>query len=145
MSNLNQLLSKAISIAAQAHEGQFDKQGKPYILHALFVMNEQISVKRKILGVLHDVVEDTDVTIEDLRTSGFPSDILKSLERLTHDNINQTYDEYIEEISNDEDAVAVKLADLKHNSDISRLKNLSKANLAKLHHYHKAFVYLSNV
>lgn len=138
-------LAHAISIAAKAFKDKLDKSGEPYILHCLRVMNEQTTITRKIIAVLHDLVEDTDWTFEDLRKKGFGDAIIVPLMLLTHDPTVKTYDEYIAEISNNDDARAIKLADLRDNSQITRLKGLTKADFARVEKYHKAYVYLSKV
>lgn len=138
-------LAYAISIVAKAFKDRLDKSGEPYILHCLYVMYKQTSVTRMIIAILHDLIEDTDWTIEDLRGKGFGSSILVPLELLTHDPTVKTYEEYIRDISTNDDARAVKLADLEHNSQITRLKGLTKSDFAKIEQYHKAYVYLSKV
>jgi len=141
----NKLYALAISIVAKAFKDKLDKGGQPYILHCLRVAEKQTSVTRKIIGVLHDLVEDTDWEFEDLEKKGFGLSIIVPLKLLTHDNVAQTYEEYIEAISTNEDARAVKLADLEDNSQITRLKGLTKADFARVEKYHKAYVYLSKV
>jgi (p)ppGpp synthase/HD superfamily hydrolase len=135
----------AISIVAKAFKDKLDKGGQPYVLHCLRVAEKQTTLKRKIIGVLHDLVEDTDWDFEDLERKGFGLQIIIPLKLLTHDNVAQTYEEYIEAISTDEDARAVKLADLEDNSQITRLKGLTKADFARVEKYHKAYIYLSKV
>jgi len=139
------LLAKAISIAAKAFESKLDKSGEPYILHCLYVMDKQTTITRKIIAVLHDLVEDTDWDFDQLRTYGFGDSVIIPLRLLTHDHVQKTYDEYIKEISTNEDARAVKLADLEHNSQPFSLKGLTKADHARLEKYHRAYVYLSKV
>lgn len=142
---VNRLYALAISIVAKAFKDKLDKGGQPYVLHCLRVAEEQTTITRKIIGVLHDLVEDTDWEFEDLEKKGFGLSIIVPLKLLTHDNVAQTYEEYIEAISTNEDARAVKLADLKDNSQITRLKGLTKADFARVEKYHKAYVYLSKV
>jgi hypothetical protein len=140
-----QLLGLAISIAAKAFKDKLDKSGEPYILHCLYVMDKQTTTTRKIIGVLHDLLEDTDWTDEDLQRKGFGNDILIPLKLLTHDPLVKDYDDYIKDISFHNDARAVKLADLEHNSQPFRLKGLTKADHARIEKYHRAYVYLSKV
>src|SRR5688572_9632617 len=119
------MLSKAISITAKAFEGKKDKGGSPYILHCLRVMNavNQKDHELMCIAVMHDTVEDCeDITMEILAQMGFSLRVLRAVDLLTHDRENTSYDDYIKAISTNKDAVAVKLADLKDNSDISRLK-----------------------
>lgn len=143
--NSKKLLALAISIAAKAFRDKLDKQGEPYILHCLYVMNGQTTDTRKIIGVLHDLAEDTDWEFEELIKLGFGMDIIIPLKLLTHDHLVKTYDEYIRDISTNEDARAVKLKDLEHNSMITRLKGLTKSDFARLEKYNRAYVYLSKV
>jgi (p)ppGpp synthase/HD superfamily hydrolase len=141
----NRLYALAIGIVAKAFKDKLDKGGHPYFLHCLRVAEKQTSLTRKIIGILHDLVEDTDWTFEELEKKGFGLSVIIPLKLLTHDNVAQTYEEYIEAISTNEDARAVKLADLEDNSQITRLKGLTKADFARLEKYHKAYVYLSKV
>lgn len=139
------LLGMAIAIVAKAFQDKTDKVGEPYFFHCMRVMNAQTTTKRKILGILHDLIEDTSWEIEELKEKGFPMDILNSLKLLTHDHMQKTYDEYIRDISNDPDATAVKLADLIDNSQITRLKGLTKHDFANMEKYHRSYVYLSKI
>lgn len=143
--NGKRLLAIALSIAAKAFKDRFDKSGEPYMLHCLYVMYKQTTDTRRIIAVLHDLIEDTDWTFEDLEKKGFGSSVIVPLRLLTHDPMVKTYEEYINDISTDEDATAVKLADLDHNSQVSRLKGLTKADFARLEKYSKAYTYLSKI
>lgn len=136
------MLAKAISIAAQAHEGQVDKAGKAYILHPLHLMNQLLfDEELAIIAVLHDVIEDSDWTLHDLNDEGFSGRVLAALFLLTHDTVH-TYEEYIECICVNQDAITVKRKDLEHNSDITRLKGVRPKDLARIEKYHKAFIKL---
>jgi (p)ppGpp synthase/HD superfamily hydrolase len=117
---MNQL-EKAIAVALKAHEGKLDKSGKPYILHPLHLMMQMDTDEAQITAVLHDVVEDSDMTLDDLARTGFSRDVLDALELLTHDKENVLYQDYIIGISSNDLARKVKLADLAHNMDQSRL------------------------
>jgi (p)ppGpp synthase/HD superfamily hydrolase len=143
MTSENKLYALAISIVAKAFEDRLDKGGLPYFLHCMEVSRKQITIKRKIIGILHDLIEDTNWDFEDLSKEGFPLSIIIPLKLLTHDPTTKTYEDYIRDISTDEDARAVKLADLIHNSNITRLKGLTKSDFAKMERYHKAYTYLS--
>lgn len=142
---MQNLLGLAISIASDVFKTKTDKAGKPYILHCLRVMNavDQKDEELMQIAVLHDVAEDTHVTIDDLRDLGFSKRVLLALGYLTHKN-GDSYDFYIKMLSNNPDAVKVKLADLKDNSDITRLKGLRKVDFDRIEKYHRSFVYLSN-
>jgi (p)ppGpp synthase/HD superfamily hydrolase len=138
------MLGIAIAIAAKGFKDKTDKGGEPYILHCLRVMNSMSTPEEKILGVLHDVVEDGVISIEELRALGFSEDILDDLKLLTHLKEDDYLDVYIKKIATSKRATKVKLADLKDNSDITRLKGLRKKDFDRMEKYHKAFIYLSN-
>ena len=112
-------IEKAIQIAAGAHEGQQDKQGQPYILHPLRVMAAVEGGEARIVAVLHDVIEDTSVTADDLRREGFSDTVLEALDRLTHRK-DEPYAEYVIRCKGHDIARRVKLADLEDNSRLSR-------------------------
>lgn len=137
------MLSKAISIAAVAFEGRYDKGGSPYILHCLYVMDKvkRLGDNYAIVAVLHDLVEDTKWTIQDLRDLGFNEEILKALDLMTHKD-GVSYDDYIKGISTDVIATACKRSDLEHNMKASRLKGMRKKDFERLEKYIRAFAYL---
>lgn len=112
------LVKKALKVAVKAHKGQFDKAGKPYIDHPIHIAKQMETEDEIIVALLHDVVEDTDITLGDLRAHGFPESVINALTLLTH-NDNDDYMEYIENIKSNPLAVKVKLADLRHKSDLS--------------------------
>ena len=112
-------IEKAIQIAARAHEGQVDKQGLPYILHPLRVMDGVEGLDAKIVAVLHDVVEDTEVTIDDLEREGFSAEVLAAVRCVTHDE-GETYADYVVRCRGDEIGRRVKLSDLADNTRLSR-------------------------
>ncbi len=116
----NELLERAIEIAVTAHRHQRQKNGLPYILHPLALMLRVDSVKGKMVAVLHDVVEDSSWTLAELEREGFPKEVLAALDCLTHRE-GESYEEYIDRISQNPLAVEVKLADLEDNMDITRL------------------------
>ena len=135
-------LAKAISIAAQAHEGQVDKSGKAYILHPLHLMNQLMyDEELAIIAVLHDVVEDSDVDEDDLYRLGFSKRVISALDLLTHKEWD-SYEDYIEGICTNQDAITVKRKDLEHNSCITRLKGVRPKDLVRIEKYHKAFLKL---
>lgn len=139
-------LAKAISIAAQGFEKITDKAGEPYILHCLRVMNNLHTRDKElqIIAILHDCVEDKVCTFDDLITHRFSQRVVYSLMLLTHDKV-MPYEEYIKKLVSDNDARLVKLADLKDNSDITRLKGLTKKDFDRMEKYHWAYTYLSKV
>jgi len=131
------MLDKAISIATKSHQGQIDKAGQPYILHPLRVMFSRKNETERICAVLHDVIEDTDITLDYLRREGFSEEILIALDALTRRD-SETYDEFIDRIINNNIASHVKLADLCDNMDILRIKNPTKKDYERIEKYSKA-------
>ena len=111
---------KAMNSCYDAHAGQYDKSGMPYIFHPIHVAEQMDDEASTIVALLHDVVEDTEVTFDDLRKEGFGEEVMAALELLTHEDGVPYYD-YIRKIKSNEIATKVKLADLAHNSDLTRL------------------------
>ena len=134
---------KAINIAIKARDGQLGKLGQPYVLHPLWVMGQVDSEDEKIAAVLHDVVEDTSVTISELRAQGFSDASMTALELLTHDK-TIPYMDYINKLAPNKIARRVKLADLAHNMDINRLQEVSPGFVARAADYKKAYGLLKN-
>ena len=132
-------LQRAIEIATQAHQGQFDKSGKDYIGHPLRVMEMGSTEEEKIAGVLHDVVEDSDWTFEALEAEGFSQEIIAALKCVTKLSENENYDDFIERVKKNQLAVAVKINDLTDNMDIRRLPYLSDKDIKRLKKYLKAY------
>lgn len=140
--NVMSTLERAISICALAHEGQVDKGGSPYVLHPLKVMLRLAHDQERIVAVLHDVVEDTAVTLDDLRNEGFSDAVVGAIDSLTKRE-GETYQAFIERAARDPIARRVKLADLAENSDLSRLGEPSQKDLDRLEKYRKATDYLT--
>ena len=132
-------LQRAIEIATEAHKGQFDKSGKDYIGHPLRVMEMGKTEEEKIVGVLHDVIEDTDWTFETLAEEGFSKEVIDALRCVTKLSENENYDDFIERIKKNPLAVAVKINDLSDNMDIRRLPYLSDKDVKRLKKYLKAY------
>lgn len=132
-------LQRAIEIATEAHKGQVDKSGKEYIGHPLRVMEMGKSEQEKIIGVLHDVVEDTNWTFEALAEEGFSKEIIDALRCVTKLSDNENYDDFIERVKKNPLAVAVKINDLTDNMDIRRLPYLSDKDVKRLKKYLKAY------
>ena len=132
-------LQRAIEIATEAHKGQFDKSGKDYIEHPLRVMEMGKTEEEKIVGVLHDVVEDTPWTFEMLEAEGFSSEVIAALKCVTKIYEKENYDDFIERIKKNPLAVAVKINDLTDNMDIRRLPYLSDKDVKRLKKYLKAY------
>ena len=132
------LLERAIEIAVSAHKGQVDKAGKPYILHPLRLMFKMQTENEMIAAVLHDVVEDTDWTIEKLEAEGFNEEVITAIKLLTHDK-KVPYKKYIEAIKTNKMALRVKLADLEDNMDIKRIAHPKFKDYARLAEYLKYY------
>ena len=132
-------LQRAIEIATQAHQGQFDKSGKDYIGHPLRVMEMGKTEEEKIVGVLHDVVEDTEWTFDALEAEEFSQEVIAALTCVTKLSENENYDDFIERVKRNPLAVAVKLNDLTDNMDIRRLPYLSDKDVKRLKKYLKAY------
>lgn len=137
-------LEKAIAIAAQAHEGQRDKAGDPYILHPLRVMMKMTTETERITAVLHDVIEDSDWTIERLRREGFHAEILDALDCLTKQD-GEEYGEFIERVKLNPLAVKVKKADLEDNLDVARLETVTETDTKRFKKYKQALLVLVNL
>lgn len=132
---------KAMCIAYQAHHLQVDKTNVPYIFHPMMVANMQEDEITTTIALLHDVVEDTSITLADLAKQ-FPEEVIEALTLLTHEK-NEDYFEYVKRIKNNPYAKAVKLADLMHNSDITRLEVIDEKAKKRLEKYQKAIKLLS--
>ena len=132
-------LERAIEIATEAHRGQLDKAGNDYIDHPLRVMAAGKSTDEKIVGVLHDVVEDSDWTFERLAAEGFSDEVIEALRCVTKISEGEPYDKFIARVKTNPLAVAVKLNDLSDNMDIRRLPYLSDKDVKRLKKYLKAY------
>lgn len=132
-----ELTRKAMNICYDAHHGVKDKSGVPYVFHPFHVAEQMDTEYEVCTALLHDVVEDTDYTLEDLRKAGFPEEIVSAVACLTKDK-NQPYMEYIDIVKKNPLATKVKLADLAHNSDASRLNCMDEHAAERLKKYAKA-------
>ena len=132
----------ALKIATEAHKGQVDKAGVPYINHPLTVASLVDTEEEKIVALLHDTIEDTNITEQDLLNYGFSNKIVEAVKLLTH-NKNVPYMDYVAKIKDNELARKVKIADLTHNSDLSRLKEITEKDKKRYEKYQKALLYLS--
>jgi (p)ppGpp synthase/HD superfamily hydrolase len=131
-------LERAILIAAQAHLGQRDKGGAPYILHPLRMMMRMESEAAMMAAVLHDVVEDSDWTLEQLRGEGFSEEVLQAVDCLTRRNY-ESYDEFVARAQANPIARRVKIADLEDNLNVKRLGKMTAKDLARIEEYHRAW------
>ncbi len=142
---MKSMLAQAIKIAVDAHNGQFDKGGNAYILHPLKVMHYLKSDDEELqaIAVLHDVIEDSDITYSDLSENGMTERVVSALRLLTKVR-GQTHEEYLSGICSSKDAVKVKLADLRHNSDIRRLKSVTEKDIRRVEKYHKMYLQIKS-
>ena len=131
----------ALSIAKKAHKGQYDKAGVDYIEHPLFVASLVDTQEEKAVALLHDVLEDSPYTAEELILAGLPETVVSAVQILTKKK-GQDYQQYLELVKYSPIARRVKLADLKHNSDLSRLATVTEKDLERLEKYKKAIDYL---
>ena len=135
------MLDKAIAIAKIAHEGQVDKGGQPYIDHPLRVMNNVDIVEEKIVAVLHDAVEDSDLTFEDLRLKGFSEEIVDAIAAITKQE-GEKRNDYLKRVMNNPIALRVKIADMTDNADISRIPNPTEKDRERTRIYKKNIIKL---
>lgn len=138
----NMDIQKVLEFAIEKHKGQVDKLGNPYIFHPIGVSLQMQTKEEKIVALLHDILEDTNTTIEELKELGLSEEIIKALQLLTRDK-NITYMEYIEKLSSNELAKSVKIQDLKNNMDMSRGFSEETIKLKETR-YKKAYEYLIN-
>jgi len=132
-----ELTKKALKIAYEAHKEQYDKSGMPYIFHPYEVAEDMKTEEGVVTALLHDVVEDSNVTFEDLIAVGIPDNAIIALKLLTH-NDETPYLEYVTKIKINSLAKTVKLADLKHNSDLTRIEEPNEWDYKRIDKYKKA-------
>ena len=130
-------LERAIEIAVVAHKGQKDKSGAPYILHPLRVMLSLSSDEDRIVGVLHDVVEDTPWTFDQLREEGFPEEVLAALDTVTVRE-NEDYPDFISRSASNSIGRRVKIEDLRDNMDLSRIAEPTEKDFNRIEKYERA-------
>lgn len=128
---------KALRLCFEAHKNQVDKSGMPYVFHPFHLAEQMKDEETTIVALLHDVIEDTDYTFDDLKSIGFDDVIINALKLMTHDE-SVPYMEYVTEIKTNPIARAVKLADLQHNSDLSRLDVIDERALKRKDKYTEA-------
>lgn len=124
----------ALKVATKAHEGQKDKAGVDYINHPKTVASMVDTDAEKAVAFLHDVVEDTDITLADLKQMGFSEEIVDAVSCITK-NRSETYDGYISRVLKNPIALKVKIADMTHNSDISRIQEPTEEDLKRCKKY----------
>ena len=135
------MLANMLLIATNAHAGQFDKGGKPYILHPLKVMHYLKTEDEELqcIALGHDLIEDTDVTYSELIGAGMPARVIEGIRALTKMR-DESYLEYKQRVLQNRDAMLVKLCDLRHNTDIRRLKGITDKDVARIAKYHEFWV-----
>ena len=133
----------AMNLCFQAHKDQMDKSGVPYVFHPIHLAEQMTDETSTIVALLHDVVEDTDYTLDDLKKMGFGEEAIAALKLLTHDD-GVPYMEYVANIKQNPVARAVKMADLKHNSDVSRVEFVDEKMQKRYEKYKAAMELLKN-
>ena len=133
---------RAINIMFDAHKEQKDKSGQPYVFHPFHLAEQMDDENSVIVALLHDLIEDTDYTLNDLVELGFSEEVCEALKLMTHDP-NVDYMEYVKLIKSNPIARKVKIADLKHNSDLSRLDEVTEFDLKRNEKYRKALLILT--
>ena len=132
------LFEKAIGLMLEKHRGQMDKAGKPYYGHLIRVAQDVFTGKRKIVALLHDIVEDTDATPEFLLQQGFPSEIVEAVDAISHRE-DESYEAFIDRVAQNPLATTVKISDLEDNMDIFRLNEITEEDRLRLYKYLKAW------
>ena len=138
------LLEKAIAIAVEAHKGQKDKAGDPYILHPLRVMFRMDTKEEMIVAVLHDVLEDTPITPDQLKEMGFSETVLKALDSVTK-RAGERYEDFVQRAALHPIGKKIKLADLRDNMDLSRLEKITDQDIERVKKYHNASIILKEL
>jgi (p)ppGpp synthase/HD superfamily hydrolase len=131
-------LERAIEISASKHRGAVDKAGQPYILHPLSLMLEFDDRDAMIAAVLHDTVEDSALTLGDLKGEGFSDAVVVAVDALTRRD-DESYEEFVSRLSSNPLARRVKIADLEHNMDVRRLESLGSKDLERIAKYHRSW------
>lgn len=137
-------LDNAIELACKAHKGQVDKAGQPYILHPLRLMLKFKNTQEQIVAVLHDTIEDSDMTLKDLANYGFSELILDALDCLSKRE-NEGYEEFIKRILPNDLAKKIKIEDIKDNLDLTRIESINNEDLKRVSKYHNSLQALLNI
>ena len=133
----------AAKLMCAAHGGQLDRTGLPYIFHPWHVAEQMIDEVSCAAALLHDVLEDTDTTADDMFKAGISAEVIEAVKLLTHDP-EMDYFDYVRRLKSNPVARAVKLADLAHNSDLTRMPQVSERDLERNKKYAKALAILEN-
>ena len=136
------LTKKAMLLSYNAHHGQYDKGGLPYVFHPFHLAEQMRTEETVVIALLHDVIEDTEYTLDDVSGMGFPKAVLDALACLTHDK-TVPYMDYIANIKKNPLARVVKIADLRHNSDVSRLNAVDEDSVRRVRKYEEAIALLT--
>lgn len=136
------LTKKALSLCFEAHKNQLDKSGMPYVFHPFHLAEQMETEETVVVALLHDIVEDTDYTIDDLKAMGFPQNVTDAIALMTH-YADTEYMDYVARIKTNPIAKAVKLADLRHNSDTTRLDKVTEKDLKRVEKYTAAIKFLT--
>jgi len=136
-----EMTKRALSLCFEAHKNQKDKSGLPYVFHPFHLAEQMEDEETTVVALLHDVIEDTEYTIEDLQKAGFSQSVISAIALMTHDP-QVPYMEYVRAIKSNPIARAVKLADLRHNSDMTRLDIITQRDEERAQKYLDAIVVL---
>ncbi len=139
---MSDLINEALKIAQKAHKGQKDKGGNDYLLHPVTVALHCDTEKERVVALLHDVIEDSDMSLEDL--SIFDKDIIEAVIAITRRE-DQSREDYIKQVCSNEIARKVKIADLANNMDLSRIENITQKDLDRIERYKKEIEYLKGL
>lgn len=131
------MTKKAMKLCFEAHKNQVDKSGMPYVFHLFHLAEQMADEDTTVVALLHDIIEDTDYTLNDLKNMGFSNTVCEALSYLTHDD-SVPYMEYVRKIKQCRLAATVKIADLKHNNDLTRLDCVKEKDLLRVEKYKEA-------
>ena len=137
------MTKRALKLCFEAHKGQVDKSGMPYVFHPFHLAEQMVDEPTTVVALLHDLIEDTEYTLADLRQMGFSGEVIAAIALMTHAD-GVPYMEYVAQIKANPIAKAVKLADLKHNSDLSRLDTVTPKDEARAEKYKTAIALLED-
>lgn len=132
------LIEKSLEIALQAHAGQTDKAGRPYILHPLRIMARMVTTEELSVALLHDVLEDSEWTVEALLQAGIPQTVVDAVQCLTKVP-GEDYEQFIQRVRSNPLASKIKQADIEDNIDVLRLDSLAEEDIERVKKYHAAW------
>jgi len=145
--DLTKALDRAIVLATKYHFGQLDKSGLPYILHPIAVMSRVGTMEEKIVAILHDIVEDTQMTLDELRADpvGFTDEIIDAVDAISRRGKEESTDQYYKRLLTNKLAIIVKIADLEHNMSMPRLLTIREKDLRRVRYYHSKWKMLTSL